>query len=1014
MARGCEGQNAASVEFALRNARVHQNWRCFAAACRGQTQRSKAGSSASPRVTEWCRSSAGSVCGQSERVCAPRLSVRSSAWRAMRRASGWGSSARACRPVGVAHEAGVAPQRRAGLGAGRLRARAPSAARRPRRAARTRPPSAARAPKTKHSRQRVGGQAVGAVQAGARALADGVEPGHRRRAVEVGDDPAHAVVRRRRHGDELGRRIEPRLAQRADDVGEQQRVDRAHVEVDARRARSRSSSTTSRAPPRRAARARRRSARRAASRRVAPSPRIASVTRKPSRPLMPVTAVGWNCMSSRSASAAPAPRASSRPMPSEPGGLVVRCHRAAEPPVARMTARAWIARPSSHTTPTQRPSRTHRVAARAPSMTVTPAVSTTTAESWRTTRRPVALPPACTTRRRECPPSRPSARLPWRSASKCTPRRSRSPTVRGRLAAQDGRGARAHQVAPGALGVLAMQVGGVVGRQRRRQAALRPVARGARQRRGGDERDARAGAGPGQRGVEARGAGADDDQVGLDARGSRPCAGTVTRCPRRSCFATRRRWSTTPGPIPSARRGSSPSSARSAERDWLGWDVRESPAAEREVVCAVHPEAYVEHRWRPCRRRAAARWTPTRSISEGSYRAALHAAGGAAALVDALLGGDGPRFGASLHRPPGPPRAAGARDGLLPLQQRRGGRAARARSLGRRAGADPRLGRPPRQRDQRHLPPRSRRALREHPRVAAVSRARARPATAGRGRGRATRSTCPCRRVPATRRGARWSSTSWSRSGSSTGRAWSCISAGFDAHVRDPLAGCRVTREGYAQMAASMRGAGRRARRAARRGARGRLRPRGAGRVDGGDARGGRRRGSGERPRAVAPCTRRPRRPRGGWRGAGRWWGRWRRSWPAWRSRTASSRVVVLPCGRRTTARRTPHLDRTDAIRRRRPRSPSLGDASRSRRRDGAGGPGGAGAGARRWCRCAVPVLAGAGAGAGGPVRRSRCPARSSRRRRPEAPRWSARAAWARPRRRPARCSWPTGAAPAS
>ena len=31
------------------------------------------------------------------------------------------------------------------------------------------------------------------------------------------------------------------------------------------------------------------------------------------------------------------------------------------------------------------------------------------------------------------------------------------------------------------------------------------------------------------------------------------------------------------------------------------------------------------------------------------------------------------------------------------------------------------------------------------------------------------------------------------------------LSAGFDAHVRDPLAGCRVTRDGYAQMAESMR-----------------------------------------------------------------------------------------------------------------------------------------------------------------------------------------------------------------
>ena len=36
---------------------------------------------------------------------------------------------------------------------------------------------------------------------------------------------------------------------------------------------------------------------------------------------------------------APAARASSRPEPNEPGGLVVRDHSAAAPPVARMTAR---------------------------------------------------------------------------------------------------------------------------------------------------------------------------------------------------------------------------------------------------------------------------------------------------------------------------------------------------------------------------------------------------------------------------------------------------------------------------------------------------------------------------------------------------------------------------------------------------------------------------------------------------------------------------------------------------
>ena len=38
------------------------------------------------------------------------------------------------------------------------------------------------------------------------------------------------------------------------------------------------------------------------------------------------------------------------------------------------------------------------------------------------------------------------------------------------------------------------------------------------------------------------------------------------------------------------------------------------------------------------------------------------------------------------------------------------------------------------------------------------------------------------------------------------------VSAGFDAHAEDPLAGCEVTDEGYAAMAASMRAARRRAR----------------------------------------------------------------------------------------------------------------------------------------------------------------------------------------------------------
>jgi multifunctional 2-oxoglutarate metabolism enzyme len=137
------------------------------------------------------------------------------------------------------------------------------------------------------------------------------------------------------------------------------------------------------------------------SSRRAPSPRMASVTRNPSASPVPATAVGWNWTSSRSARAAPAAAASVSPFPVAPSGFVVRAHSAAAPPVARTTARAGTVGPSSHPSPTQRPS-THRSAvARVFSSTVIRSCSATQAESWRVTRRPVALPPAWAIRRSE-------------------------------------------------------------------------------------------------------------------------------------------------------------------------------------------------------------------------------------------------------------------------------------------------------------------------------------------------------------------------------------------------------------------------------------------------------------------------------------------------------------------------------------------------------------------------------------------------------------------------------------
>ena len=85
-------------------------------------------------------------------------------------------------------------------------------------------------------------------------------------------------------------------------------------------------------------------------------------------------------------------------------------------------------------------------------------------------------------------------------------------------------------------------------------------------------------------------------------------------------------------------------------RDWLGWEPLEAPAATDEQLLRVHPREYVEQvRAFSESGRAFDMDTPT---SAGSYEAALRAAGGACALVEAMLTG-GERTGFSALRPPG-------------------------------------------------------------------------------------------------------------------------------------------------------------------------------------------------------------------------------------------------------------------------------------------------------------------------------------------------------------------------
>ncbi|MBA3327004.1 MAG: histone deacetylase [Solirubrobacterales bacterium] len=88
-----------------------------------------------------------------------------------------------------------------------------------------------------------------------------------------------------------------------------------------------------------------------------------------------------------------------------------------------------------------------------------------------------------------------------------------------------------------------------------------------------------------------------------------------------------------------------------SERDWLGWDVRESPTVDRAVLEAVHSRRHVERIEAICERGGGAIDVDT-ILGERSCEAALRAAGGAVAMVDALLG-EGAGTAGSLHRPPG-------------------------------------------------------------------------------------------------------------------------------------------------------------------------------------------------------------------------------------------------------------------------------------------------------------------------------------------------------------------------
>jgi acetoin utilization deacetylase AcuC-like enzyme len=98
-----------------------------------------------------------------------------------------------------------------------------------------------------------------------------------------------------------------------------------------------------------------------------------------------------------------------------------------------------------------------------------------------------------------------------------------------------------------------------------------------------------------------------------------------------------------------------------AERDWLGWERRQAPAASEEELVLVHPREHVEAIRDLCRSGGGAIDADT-FAGGASYEAALRSAGGACAMTRALLAGEA-RVGFAAGRPPGhhaePARAMG-------------------------------------------------------------------------------------------------------------------------------------------------------------------------------------------------------------------------------------------------------------------------------------------------------------------------------------------------------------------
>jgi len=237
------------------------------------------------------------------------------------------------------------------------------------------------------------------------------------------------------------------------------------------------------------------------------------------------------------------------------------------------------------------------------------------------------------------------------------------------------------------------------------------------------------------------------------------------------------------------------------ERDWLGWEVSDSPAATDAQLGAVHPPAYCAAIEVACAGGGGLLDADT-VVSAGSHEAARHAAGGAAALVDALVAGA--PVGASLHRPPGHHAEAARAMGFclfnnVAVAARH---ALDAHGLERVLILDWDVHHGNGTNDIFHADPRVLFcSIHEWPLYPGSGSS----ADHGSGAGLGCTMNLP---VPAGSGDAVFTAMV-DHVVAPAARAYApqliLVSAGYDAHADDPLAGCEVTDAGYAAMAASVR-----------------------------------------------------------------------------------------------------------------------------------------------------------------------------------------------------------------